>query len=64
MKFASNRFLSRPCWSQPVVSEVPVDELEALVPVEDHVALTHTPDSLNTEIHHVLEVPKDEVDRD
>jgi hypothetical protein len=42
-----------------VVSQVPIDVLEALVPVEYHVALTHTPDPLNAEVYHVLEVPID-----
>ena len=47
-----------------MVGEVPVDVLEALVPVEDHVALAHAPDPLNAEVHHVLEMPIEEEDGD
>jgi hypothetical protein len=54
----THRFRDLPCCSQSVVSEVPVDVLEALVPVEDHVALAHAPDPLHAEVHHLLEVPR------
>ena len=47
-----------------MVGEVPVDILEAVVPEEDHVALAHAPDPLNTEVHHVLEMPEYERDID
>jgi hypothetical protein len=47
-----------------MISEVPVDVLKALVPVEDHVALAHAPYPLHAEVNHILEVSIEEKDKD
>ena len=42
--------------SQPVVAQVAVDVLHAVVPVEDQVALLDRPQPGHTEVHHVVEM--------
>ena len=46
-----------PVASQSMEGEVPVDVLEALVPVQDHVAPAHSPEPVDDEVHHILKVP-------
>ena len=43
--------------SQSVVAQVAVDVLQAVVPVEDQVALLDRPQPGHAELHHRLEMP-------
>jgi hypothetical protein len=47
--------------SQPVKVQVAVDVFHAVVPVEDQVALLDRPQPGHTELHHRMEVPKEDV---
>jgi hypothetical protein len=50
--------------SQPVVAQVAVDVLHAVVPVEDQVALLDGPQSGHTQVDYVFEMPmRDEANR-
>ena len=44
--------------SQAVVAEIAIGVLEALVPIEDHVALAHPSQPLDHKVHNKVEVPK------
>jgi hypothetical protein len=46
--------------SQPVVAQVAVDVLQAVVPVEDQVALLDRPQPGHAELDHRVEVPKED----
>jgi hypothetical protein len=45
--------------SEPMVIEVAVDVLEAVVPVEHEVALAEASQPLHTEVHNLLEMSKE-----
>ena len=40
-----------------MVGEVPVDVLQAVMPVEDHVASAHAPYPLDYKVDHLVKVP-------